>query len=98
MITGDSRQGTAGIAIHTEDWTGPSSQTGFGIMRNGNSYFNNGVFRGKIFASSGSFAGNISSKVFHFDPTAFSASSTGYYDADNVWHDFVDGDMWFIGV
>ncbi|MBB5227422.1 hypothetical protein HNP76_002822 [Treponema ruminis] len=98
MITGDSRQGTAGIAIHTEDWTGPSSQTGFGILRNGNAYFNNGVFRGKIFASSGSFAGNISSKVFHFDPTAFSASSTGYYDDENVWHDFVDGDMWFIGV
>ena len=36
------------IAIHSSDWTDSSSTSGFGIMKNGDAYFNNGTFRGTL--------------------------------------------------
>lgn len=50
------------VAIHSSDWENPNSQTGFGIMGNGDAYFNNGKFRGIIEATSGTFNGTINAK------------------------------------
>lgn len=51
MTTGGASD--TSIAIHSSDWTGKNSTSGFGILKNGDAYFNNGSFRGHIEATSG---------------------------------------------
>lgn len=58
LTTGSSSSDTT-VAISGGGWIDSESTQGFGILRNGNAYFNNGTFRGKIEATSGSFNGDI---------------------------------------
>ena len=57
MTTGGASD--TAIAIHSSDWTGKDSTSGFGILKNGDAYFNNGSFRGTLESESGYFKGDV---------------------------------------
>ena len=50
MTTGGSED--TSIALHSGNWRDPNSANGFGILKNGDAYFNNGKFRGDLVAKS----------------------------------------------
>lgn len=63
-------QGTITMAkiagsLYSDNWYGSGGQAGWFIGRNGDAYFQNGYFRGTIYATDGNFSGDISARTFN---------------------------------
>lgn len=83
MTTGGSED--TSIALHSGNWSDPNSANGFGILKNGDAYFNNGKFRGDLVAKSLAVENEITvGENFKLDKNGTLTTKKGNFEDVNV--------------